>query len=505
LKSFNDHKKLKYKRLDKNSGVSVATNEGIRLASGDYILFMDHDDVLEKDALVQIANFLQSNKSDILYTDDGTIDDKGLASFPAFKPDWSPELALSFCYVRHIVVYSRAVILQTGLLNPGLDGSQDYDYFLRATHFANQIDHLPIILYHWRNHNDQLHKKNDSLMAGLRAVQNHLTFSGIDWVKVTMPEFATEKNLGIYKLNPSKNFDDLVSIIIPVRNGYLLLKKCIDSIKKSSYRNFEIIIANDESDELQTVDYLQNIEKQGIKVLAVERLNNEFNYSRLNNKAVRIARGDFLIFLNSDTEIISPDWIEQMLMYCKMPGVGVVGARLQFPDQRIQHAGVVVTMDKKPAHHPFTGSIGNGYMNFDLCARNYSAVTAACLMIGKNDFIKTGGFDEVNLKVSSNDVDLCLRVLQNGKRVVYNPNVLIIHHEGASRNRHQKPVPYLSDDLNFIIKHKNFTDQLYNPNQHNEVFFAPHSNRNNRMRYFDKDGIMLKIVFFTHKNITVRF
>jgi glycosyltransferase involved in cell wall biosynthesis len=498
LKSFNDHKKLKYKRLDKNSGVSVATNEGIRLASGDYIIFMDHDDVLEKDALVQIANYLQNNKPGILYTDDGTINHEGLASFPAFKPGWSPELALSFCYVRHIVVYSRAVFLQTGFLNPELDGSQDYDYFLRATHFANQIDHLPVILYHWRNHNDQLHKNKESLIAGMVAVQNNLTFSGIDWVKVTMPEFATEKSLGIYKLNPSKNFDDLVSIIIPVRNGYLLLKKCIDSINKSSYRNFEIIIANDESDELQTVDYLENIEKQGIKVLTVERLNNEFNYSRLNNKAVGTARGDFLIFLNSDTEIISQDWIEQMLMYCKMPGVGIVGARLLFPDQRIQHAGVVVTMDKKPAHHPFIGSFGNGYMNFDLCARNYSAVTAACLMIAKNDFVKTGGFDEINLKVSSNDVDLCLRVLKGGKRVVYNPNALIIHHEGASRNRHRKPVPYLSDDLNLIRKHKNFTDSFYNPNQHNEVFFTTNFNRNNRLHYFEKMGALLKTVFVTH-------
>ncbi len=498
LTSFGDNTKLKYKRLDKNSGVSVASNEGIRLTAGDYIIFMDHDDVLEKDALVQIANFLQNKKSDILYTDDGTIDHKGLASFPAFKPDWSPELALSFCYVRHIVVYSRAIILQTGYFNPELNGSQDYDYFLRATHFTNQIDHLPIILYHWRNHNDQLHKNNDSLMAGLNAVQNHLTLSGIDWVKVTMPEFATENSLGIYKLNPSKNFDDLVSIIIPVRNGYLLLKKCIDSINKSSYRNFEIIIANDESDELLTVDYLQNIEKQGIKVLTIERLNNDFNYSRLNNKAIGIARGDFLILLNSDTEIISTEWIEQMLMYCKMPGIGIVGVRSIFPDQKIQHAGVIVTMDKKPAHHPFIGSFGNGYMNFDLCARNYSAVTAACLMIGKNDFIKTGGFDEVNLKVSSNDVDLCLRVLKGGKRVVYNPNALIIHHEGASRNRHRKPVPYFSDDLNLIRKHKNFTDSCYNPNQHKEVFFATDFNRNNRLHYFEKKESLLKAVFFTH-------
>jgi glycosyltransferase involved in cell wall biosynthesis len=159
---------------------------------------------------------------------------------------------------------------------------------------------------------------------------------------------------------------------------------------------------------------------------------------------------------------------------------------------------VVVTMDKKPAHHPFTGSSGNGYMYFDLCARNYSAVTAACMMIGKNDFIKTGGFDEINLKVSSNDVDLCLRVLKSGKRVVYNPNAIIIHHEGAIRNKHQKPVPYLSDDLNLIRKHKSFTDSYYNPNQHNEVFFAPDFNKNNRLHYFEKKGSLYKTVFFTH-------
>jgi O-antigen biosynthesis protein len=498
LRNITNNKKLKLKRLDKNSGVSEATNEGIRLTTGDYILFMDHDDIIEKDALVQIANFLQNNKTDILYTDDGTISHSGMAEFPAFKPDWSPELALSFCYLRHIVVYSKKTIIQTGSFNHLLNGSQDYDFFLRATHFANKIDHLPIILYHWRNHDQQLHKINGSLHAGMAAVQNHIATSGIDWVKVSMPEFAAKLRLGIYRLDPSKVFDDLVSIIIPVRNGHLLLKKCIDSIKKTSYRNFEIIIANDESDDLETLDYLQTIQKQGIKVLTVERLIKEFNYSRLNNKAVEIARGDFLILLNSDTEIVSADWIEQLLMYCKMPGVGVVGAKLMFPDQRIQHAGVVVNMEKKPAHHPFTGSFGNGYMNFDLCARNYSAVTAGCLMVGKKDFIKIGGFDEANLKVSSNDVDLCLRFLSSEKRVVYNPNAMIIHHEGVSRNKYQKPCSYLSDDLNLISKHKNFKDRYYNPNQHNEELFKPDYNKNNRLRYFEKKKPRLKMMFFTH-------
>ncbi len=498
LISFAENKKFNYKRLDANLGVSIASNEGIRMATGDYILFMDHDDLIEKDALVQIANFLQNNNSDILYTDDGTIEHDGMVNFPAFKPDWSPELALSFCYVRHIVVYKRQIILQTGNFNSELNGSQDYDYFLRATHFANRIDHLPIILYHWRSHNNQLHKNNGSMNAGLVAVQNYLNNSGIDWVEAALPEFAKKNRLGIYSLKQSKNFDDLVSIIIPVRNGYLLVKKCVDSIKKSSYRNFEIIIANDESEELQTVDYLKKIEKQGIKVLNVERLNNEFNYSRLNNKAVGMAKGDFLILLNADTEIISPDWIEQMLIYCKMPGVGIVGGKLFFHDQRIQHAGVIVTMDKKPAHHPFAGSFGNEYMNFDMCARNYSAVTAACLMISKSDFIRIGGFDEVNFNISSNDVDLCLRILESGKRIVYNPNALILHHEGGSRNRQGKPLLYLSDDLNLIRKYKNFTDSYYNPNQHNEVFFAPDFNKNNRLRYFEKKGSLLKMVFFTH-------
>lgn len=498
LKSICDNKKLKYKRLEINSGVSVASNEGIRIASGDYILFIDHDDVVEKDALVQVANFLQKRRSDILYTDDGTIDYKGVPTFLAFKPDWSPELALSFCYVRHIVVYSRHIVLQTGFFNPKLNGSQDYDYFLRATRFAGSIDHLPIILYHWRNHSDQLHKNNGSLEAGLVAVENFLASSGIDWVEVVIPEFARKNRLGIYNLYPSKKIDDLVSIIIPVRNGPLLLKKCINSIKKSTYNNFEIIIADDESTELQTVDFLGENAAQGIKVLTIERLNNEFNYSRLNNKAVEIARGEFLILLNSDTEIISTDWIEQMLLYCKMPGVGVVGTRLMFPDQRIQHAGVVVTMDKKPAHHPFTGSLGNGYLNFDMCARNYSAVTAACLMISKSDFIRIAGFDEINFKISSNDVDLCLRILESGKRIVYNPNPLIIHHEGASRNNRGKSLKYFSDDLNLIRKHKGFSDSFYNPNQHIEILFTPNFNKNSRLQKFDTRRAPLKLALITH-------
>ena len=498
LTLFSGNPKVKHKRLPKNLGVSNASNEGIRLSTGDYIVFMDHDDIMEKDALLQVANFLQKRKSDILYTDDGTIDHNGIASFPAFKPDWSPELALSFCYLRHLIVYNKEIISKTGWFNSDLNGSQDYDYFLRATHFSKSIDHLPLILYHWRNHSTQLSKKEGSVNAGMVAIQNHLINIGINWVKVSLPQFAIESKIGIYNLNPSIAFNDFVSIIIPIRNGHILAQKCIDSIKKSSYKNYEIIIADDESDDLETIDFLGKMADMDIKVITNKRINNEFNYSRINNLAVKNATGDFLIFLNSDTEIISEDWIEQMLIYCKMPGVGIVGVKALFPDRRIQHAGVIVTMDPKPAHHPFTGSHGNVYFNFDICARNYSAVTAACLMISKNEFFLAGGFDELNFKISSNDVDLCLRILNRGKRIVYNPYAIILHHEGASRKSSEKPLSYLTDDLNLIVKHEKFTDSYYNINQHKEEFFSTEINRNNRLRFFNKESRQLKMAFFTH-------
>ena len=494
---YAENPKIKYRRLGTNSGVSVATNEGIKTSTGDYIIFMDHDDIMEKDALFQIARFLHDNKCDILYTDDGTIDEKNKFSFPSFKPDWSPEMAYSFCYIRHLKIYSKEVVRKTGYYHSDVDGSQDYDYFLRATSYADGIKHLPLLLYHWRNHDHQLSKNKSSKISGMIAVERHLEKKGIDWVKVTMPDYAIAENIGIFKLEPSIAFVDLVSIIIPVRNGHQLLERCLDSIKKSTHKQYEIIIANDESDDADTIEYLRKLVGKGIKVLNIKRINNTFNFSRLNNLAVESSKGSYLIFLNSDTEILSKDWIEQLLCYCKMPEVGVVGLKALFPDGMIQHAGVVVTMQNIPAHHPFIGTNSAENNSLSRYVRNYTAVTAACLMMSRTDFLSVHGFDEELFKISYNDVDLCMKILNRGKRIVFNPNAVIMHHEGASRRTTKDDVRYLSDTLKFITKHKGFKDPYYNINQHQELFFREDVNKNNRFSYFNKDKREIKIVLFS--------
>jgi len=495
---YAENPKIKYKRLIKNSGVSVATNEGIKLSKGDYLIFMDHDDIIERDALFQIARFLQDDKCDIIYTDDGTIDEKNKFSFPYFKPDWSPELAYSFCYIRHLKIYSIDIIRKTGFYDSDLDGSQDYDFFLRATRNANRIHHLPLLMYHWRNYDEQLSKNKRSKTSGMMAVQRHLERAGIDWVKVTMPDYATTENIGIYKLEPLVAFNDVVSIIIPVRNEHELLKRCLESIKKSTHKQYEIIIADDESDDPESIQYLQELTGNGVKILKINRENDIFNFSRLNNLAVEVATGDYLVFLNSDTEILSPDWMEQLLCYCKMPEVGAVGLKLLFPDKRIQHAGVIITLASIPAHHPFIGMNGNGYNNLARYARNYAAVTAACMMVKRKVFLSVKGFDEELFRISYNDVDLCLKILNEGNRIVYNPYAEIFHLEGASRRTSKTDVLYMNDTMNFLTKYKGFVDPYYNINQHQEFFFKENLNKNHRAYFFDKSNHEIKIVFFSH-------
>jgi GT2 family glycosyltransferase len=484
-----------------NKGVAAATNLGLKSAQGEYLLLMDHDDILERDALIQLALFIDKTGADLIYTDDTAFNDEEGLQYLAFKPDWSPELMLSYCYLRHLRLYHKAVIEATGPLDASLQGSQDYDYFLRASLHAQKIAHLPLVLYHWRNHPEQLSKKTTSIEAGRRAVEKHLKRLKIDWATVGDWKEAQEKKLGIYKLEPKIKTQELISIIIPFRNRVALLENCLNSVIKSTWENYEVILANDDSDEAETLIFLKTVEKKypKVKVVSLQRSEGQgFNYAKINNQAIRHASGDYLVLLNSDTEILTPDWLEQMLVFAKIKEVGAVGAKATFPDGRLQHAGVIVHQDLLPAHHPFIGKRTGGYMEFASVARNYSAVTGACIMIKKEAFQKVNGFNEVDYPISSNDVDLCLRLGKAGYRIVYQPAAEITHHQGGTRHQNGRKDHYHRHDLKLFEHYPSFKDPFYNINQGGDPFFEVAFNQNNRFIQFPLSERALKIGLVVH-------
>ncbi|MBN2357276.1 glycosyltransferase [candidate division KSB1 bacterium] len=498
-----DHR-YKYKNLYQNQGIVEASNEALRLTSGEYIVLMDHDDTLEQDALLQIAKYLQDHQDvDILYTDNDKIDVQDRYLSPQFKPDWSPELMYSYCYIVHVKVFSRRIVDKLDGFRTGFDGSQDYDFFLRAIEHAREIAHLPLVLYHWRELPGQQSTTDNSIENGRKAVEDSLKRRGIDWVDVVQAEFAKKSQNGIYRLVPNRTFQEKISIIINVKNNYALVKACIESVEqKTTYRNYELIITDDESDDPETIAYLEKLSEKYTVLWLQREPEQGFNFSKLNNMAVKSASGEYLIFLNGDTEVIGNNWLEEMLLYCRMPEIGIVGAKLIFPDNTIQHAGVLKGFFNGLACPAFKNAPASerGYMDFAVVARNYSAVTAACLMIKKAIFTEVGGFDQINLPIGYNDVDLCLKVLQQGYRIVYSPYALLLHHEGGFRGAELSGSNNIHDEISFKERWKNYEDPYYNRNQSFQYaqIFQEAVNRNTRLTLFDCSHKKLRVLSVSH-------
>ena len=421
-------------------GISENTNAALAAAKGAYIAFADHDDLLAEYALYECVKMMNEYPDvDMIYSDEDKITMDGKKYFqPHFKSDYNPDLLCSMNYICHLVVVKRELQQRVGLLDPAYDGAQDYDFVLRCTEQAEDICHVPRVLYHWRAHQDSTAEnpasKRYAFEAGMRAVQAHYDRMGIP-ARVVMGEYPGlyRTYYGIPKPEP------LISVIIPNKDHTEDLDKCLRSIRdKSRYPSLEFIIIENNSTEEKTFSYYRMLEVAHPNVRVVH-WDGEFNYSRINNFGVQYAKGEYLLFLNNDTEIRNPDCLEELLGPCLRADVGAVGARLYYGDGTIQHAGVVIGFGGI-AGHAFAGSPGNdnGYFSRIICAADVSAVTAACMMVKRSVFETVGGFDE-ELAVAFNDIDFCLKIRSLGGLVVYNPYAEAYHYESKSRGYEDTP------------------------------------------------------------------
>lgn len=431
-------KRIKYVILDKNYGIAGNTNGALKLATGEYVGLFDHDDLLTPDALFEVVQALQDKKHDIVYTDEDKVNsDTTEFMDPNFKPDFSPDLFCSHNYITHFFVVKREIIQGVGGFRPEFDGSQDYDVMFRCIENSKSIYHIPKILYHWRMHAASTAENPESKMycyeAGKKAIEEHYKRVGIK-ARVEMM-----KLWGMYHTIYETPGNPLVSIIIPNKDQKDILERCIKSLfEKNKYQNFEIIIVENNSTTTEIFDYYAQLEKEynNIKVVTWD---GEFNYSAINNFGVTFAKGDYLLLLNNDTEVISENAISELLGCCMREDVGIVGAKLLYEDNTVQHAGVVIGFGGF-AGHVFTGIHKDdyGYMVRAQINCNYSAVTAACMMIDRQCFDAVGGLTE-EFKVGLNDIDFCLKVRQLGKLVVYNAHSLWYHYESKSRGYENTP------------------------------------------------------------------
>ncbi len=444
-----------------NGNISAATNSAASLASGDFLLFLDHDDELTPDALGEVALYIAEHpKTDFLYSDDDKIDTEDRHFAPQFKPDWSPELLLSYMYLSHLCVVRRSIFERVGGLRVGFEGSQDYDFALRATEISRQVTHLPLVLYHWRAVPGSTAvsgaAKPASFAAAKMALQEAFTRRGISG-SVYQPEWAVKSRVGIFE----HEFPDTgpsVAIIIPTKNQVDLLRKCVFSLEKTTYQNYQIVIIDNESDEKETLTYLESLTH---KVLKIKNPDTGFNFAAINNRAAEQVNTDYLLFLNNDTEVISPHWLSQMVGYAQFEGVGGVGARLLYPDGKIQHAGVIHGLHHGLAGHALKLSPGwnHGYLSYAKVARNYSAVTAACLLTPRQLFLDMSGFNEQEFSVAYNDADYCYRLVENNYRCVYCPRAELIHYEGTSRGFIDHP----KERSAYRRKYSQKVDSFYSP------------------------------------------
>ena len=423
-------KRIKFTVLAKNEGIAGNTNHALELATGDYVGFLDHDDYLAPNSLYEIVKELQEERYDVLYTDEDMVNGNKHCT-PIFKPDFSIDLLRSHNYITHFFVVKKKIEEKTGGLNKEYDGAQDYDFVFRCIEQAKSIKHISKVLYHWRIHENSVAGNPESKLyayeAGKKAIQAHLDRMN---VKASVESMGL---WGMYHVVYDTPGNPLISIIIPNKDHKDDLNKCIESIiKKSTYSNFEIIIVENNSMESETFLYYQQI-TQTYNCVKVIEWKKEFNYAAINNFGVKHSKGEYLLFLNNDTELLAPNALKEMLGICMRNEVGAVGAKLLYGDDTVQHAGVVIGFGNY-AGHVNTNIKRNdcGYMNRALINCNYSAVTGACLMTKKELFKQVDGFDE-QFKVACNDVDYCLKLRELKKLIVYNAFSEWYHYESKSR------------------------------------------------------------------------
>ncbi|MDO4565918.1 MAG: glycosyltransferase family 2 protein [Oscillospiraceae bacterium] len=429
--------RISYKKLEKNLGIAGNVNAAIEMSEGDYIARLDHDDLLAEGALFEIARAVEEGGYDFIYTDEATFINKPSDSRSMhFKPCWSPDFMRACNYVCHLMAARRSLVERSGGYDSAFDGSEDYDFTLRLSELSGGIKHIALPLYYWRIHAgsvaDDISAKPYAYDAARRAVQAHIGRLGLKGEVVYSK--AVPMMRVIYEIAQPY---PLVSIIIPSCDHSEVLRRCIDSIyEKSSYKNFEIIICENNSREKATFDYYETLEKEGRA--RVVKWEGAFNFSAINNFARGFAKGEQLLFLNNDIEVITPGWLEEMLMFTQRPDVGACGIKLLYPNNTVQHGGIAVGICGSAANLcPLFPREHEGYMSRLAVASDMSACTAACLMVRSEVFDETGGFDE-ELAVAFNDVDLCLKIRDRGYLVVFNPVAECYHYESRSRGYDKK-------------------------------------------------------------------
>lgn len=456
---------------EQNGHISEATNSALAIATGEFVALLDNDDELAINAFYEVVKVLNENPElDLIYSDEDKIDMDGNRSDPAFKPDWSPDLLLGTNYISHLGVYRRSILEEIGGFRKGYEGSQDYDLVLRFTEKTTKerITHIPKVLYYWRmlptsTAVDQ-GSKGYAFEAGLRAVQDALVRRGING-------HATHGAAnGLYDVYYDIESEKLVSIIIPTKNGYKDVQRCVSSIiEKTTYQNYEIIMADNGSTDPKMHELYAEFEQQLPGRFFVESIDIPFNFSTINNRAAKKAHGEYLLFLNNDTEVITENWLTLMVSFAQQERIGCVGAKLLYPNNTVQHAGVILGLGGVAGHGHYGYPHGDlGYFGRLAINVNYSAVTAACLLMKKADFDAVGGFEEA-FTVAFNDVDLCLKVQALGRDNVWLHEAELYHFESQTRGYDDKGKKKKRFEQEKVMMEEKWgplieNDPFYNPN-----------------------------------------
>lgn len=465
--------RIKYQKLVKNEGISGNTNECYKMATGNYIALFDHDDLLHPCVLFAYMQAICEKDADYIYCDEATFKGNSINHMITmhFKPDYAPDNLLANNYICHFSVFSRELLESGELFRSQFDGSQDHDMILRLTAKAKHIVHIPRILYYWRSHKgsvaSSIDAKTYAINAAKGAVADRLTRLGYKNFEIESTRaFAT-----IFRIKYALTSHPLISIIIPNKDHMEDLSRCVESIfNLSTYDNYEIVIVENNSETAEIRTYYEEISRHP-RVQVVE-YKGDFNYSKINNFGVQYAKGEYLLLLNNDTEVITPDWMEELLMYALRKDVGAVGAKLYYPDKTIQHAGIVIGLGahRTAGHTHYRIPEANvGYMGRLCYAQDVTAVTGACMMVSKVLYEELGGLDE-NFAVALNDVDFCLRVREKGLLNIFTPFAELYHYESKSRGsdkKDDKAVRYQMESDRFRVKWADALakgDPYYNPN-----------------------------------------
>jgi GT2 family glycosyltransferase len=462
---------------EKNLHISGASNEALKLATGEFVALLDNDDELSSDALFEVVKCVNEHpEADVIYSDEDMLDEKGRRFNPFFKPGWTPDLLLSMNYITHLCVYRKSLIDTVGGFRVGFEGSQDYDLVLRMTEQTKYIYRIPKILYHWRQLPTSTASgsgsKNYAYEAARRALEDSLERNGVAGEVIV-------ESPGLYRVkrkivNPKK-----VSIIIPFRDQADVLKRCVQSLRqKTDFSEYEIVLVNNQSSESRTIDYLKSLEREHDPKIRMVEYDKAFNFADMNNEAAKTCNGEYLLFLNNDTEVLYRGWLSSLVEQIQRDEVGAVGAKLFYPNNTVQHGGVIL-FGEGIATHAFKSfpRESSGYRNFLNVIRDYSAVTAACMITKRELFWKLGGFDAEHLPIAYNDVDYCLKVLEAGKLVVYTPYASLYHYESLSRGNDEDLKKSNPEKYQRVLSERKYMHQRWQHRLADDMYYNPNLTR----------------------------